>query len=218
MVDVLLPAKQFDVDLTAFVDRCRERSAPNHRAFTHRLRSLLLPLESAGRRQPVVCEPTPRDELRRAIAAGISSDGEGLSAERTGIARLAATEETRRLLSLHAAAVTPIRVVSEAFNPLPPQPKHIGIVGASEVAVFLANRLAGQGHAVLVHADADPRPVFKSSLNIRQTSEWVGFDRADLVIESGHEDPGIKRNLMNDLETHGSSPRALAHDRDQYSR
>jgi 3-hydroxyacyl-CoA dehydrogenase/enoyl-CoA hydratase/3-hydroxybutyryl-CoA epimerase len=35
---------------------------------------------------------------------------------------------------------------------------------------------------------------------IRTTSEWVGFENADFVIEAATEDPGIKRNIFQELE------------------
>ncbi|HJZ90985.1 MAG TPA: 3-hydroxyacyl-CoA dehydrogenase NAD-binding domain-containing protein, partial [Gemmataceae bacterium] len=145
--------------------------------------------------------------LHDAVAAGLSSDGEGLAAERAAVTRLAVTPATRRLLDLHRQAAMPIRVVPEPVNPVPPLPRRVGVVGRGELGTIVAARLARFGHDVVIQVrNADEvetltrRLETDRVLGLRATCEWLGFDNADLVIEADDEDPGIKRNLFHELE------------------
>src|SRR5207249_2008401 len=92
----------------------------------------------------------PQTELRRVVAAGLGSAGEGLAAERAAFTRLATGEAARRRLELDRHAAGPVRVFPEPVNPVPPSPRRIAIVGGGDLGSRLACRLARLGHDVVV--------------------------------------------------------------------
>lgn len=225
LIDRLVAPAQAAVQLRDLIDRLRDGPAPAgglRRLWRGATAAMFgtLALRPSGDGNP----DSPENELLRAVAAGLSSEGEGLAAERAALGRLADREETRRLLSLHREAARPVRVFPEPANPVPPMPRRVGIVGGGEVGVTLACRLVGFGHEVIVHdpeaGDGVGRRVVErtaaavlSSAEARRvaaaiqtTAGWVGFENADLVIEAGAEDPGVKRNLFHELE-HRVRPR-----------
>jgi 3-hydroxyacyl-CoA dehydrogenase/enoyl-CoA hydratase/3-hydroxybutyryl-CoA epimerase len=162
--------------------------------------------------------------LLGAIAAGRSSEGEGLATERAALSRLAATDSTRNLLAMYRHAGVAGREFSELPSPVPDVPRRIGIVGTRDEAIALACRLGMLGHEVVIQA-ADPAEVesvgrrvagqatawcrrggpspagsHRLGQAVRATASWAGYEDADLVIEMGDEDLGVKRNLFHELE------------------
>lgn len=167
---------------------------------------------------------SPAAELRRVIAAGCASEGEGLAAERATFTRLATSEPTRRRLDLHRQATGTVRAFPESLHRGSQPPRRIGIVGGGDLGTKLAARLVRAGHDVVVQEE-DGAGVERAghalrlqlgemvrtggiaaddgrtlALGVRVTAEWTGFDNADLVIEAAAEDPGVKRNLFHELE------------------
>jgi 3-hydroxyacyl-CoA dehydrogenase / enoyl-CoA hydratase / 3-hydroxybutyryl-CoA epimerase len=226
LVDRLSNEQQMQVDLPTFVDRLRD--SPN-RGWTDAAHSAMRSWFGSSvlrsMQRPLANEPdSPRGELLRAMTAGFSSEGEGLTAERAAVTRLADRQATRRMLATHVAAVAPVRVFPEPANPLSPLPRRIGIVGGGEFGTALACRLARSDHEIFVQerssieADEFARRVTSHLANevstgnlspaaarsaenrIQGTTDWVGFANAELVVEAASEDPGIKRNLFQALE------------------
>lgn len=193
--------------------------------FLWEVRNLLSPRSGAIRPPGSSVERA----TRAAITAGRSSESEALTAERSAITRLAADESTRRLLNLHARGAAG-SVKAEPLNPVPPPPRRIGIVGGGQLGSNLAYRLALAGHEIVLQersadaAEAAGRRVGQRLMAavqrgevggdvadrlgtaIRPTTEWVGFNEADLVIEAADDDPGVKRNVFAELE-HRLRPR-----------
>ena len=228
LVDQTTSPDRSSIDLQAMVDRLRDEPAGTRKpGFWRGLTTLLTGLRPIRSRPglPANGAATAELELLAAIAGGNSSEADGLAAERAAIARLAVCDSTRRLLQLHRQSVAPVRVFPEPVNPIPPIPRRVGIVGTSELANLLACRLARFGHEVVVQegsaseAEQFGRSVAELTTQwarrgevtatesrriqhaIGVTSDWVGFDNTELVIESAIEDPGVKRNLFQELET-----------------
>lgn len=226
LVDRLTAPDQAGIDLMTFVDHLRDHP---YRGWMRSARAavrvwlgptLIRLTEGASE----VDYDSPAAHVCRAISAGFSSEGEGLAAERTAITRLAERPSTRRMLATHTAAAAPVRVFPEPVNPVPPLPRRIGIVGGGDLGTALACRWAQLGHEVFVQERSpieageftrrltarlnrsvrqgklSPATATKVGNAIRPTNEWVGFANADFVIEAVFEDPGIKRNLMHELE------------------
>ena len=165
-------------------------------------------------------------EVRRAVAAGFSSESEGLTAERAAMTRLADDPATRRMLATHATAAVDRAILSRACQS---RARHCRGVSASSAAANWAPRshatLARHGHEIFVQERSPiesgdvPRRVANHlatacaaancpharqharRISIRATTEWIGFDNADFVIEAATEDPGIKRNVFQELES-----------------
>ncbi|HKB01032.1 MAG TPA: 3-hydroxyacyl-CoA dehydrogenase NAD-binding domain-containing protein, partial [Gemmataceae bacterium] len=214
LVDQVIPLARLAVDLRTLTDAAQDNpeqstqfslrrwwqatASPRRSAYVRKLRRRI----SAGNEESDV-----RIALIDSISAGLSSEGEGLSAERAAVTRLASSEKTRRLIELHRHASAPVRVFPDPVNPIPTLPRRVGIVGAGDLSAVLARKLARLGHEVVVQARGpDEAEAFVRSVepvptaSVRPTCEWVGFENADLVIEAGDEDPGIKRNLFHELE------------------
>ena len=175
-------------------------------------------------------EGTPAQGLRRAIAAGFSSEGEGMAAERATFTGLATSEATRRRLDLHRQASSATRLFPEPIDPVSPPPRRIGLVGGGDLGSRLAVRFLRAGHEVVVqeenaagveratralrrrlnemgrHGEVAADAARSLGSNVRVTAEWNGFDSVDLVIEAAAEDAGVKRNLFHELE-HRVRPR-----------
>src|SRR5436190_21795559 len=100
LVDQVATPARLGIDLQAEVDRLREQARrPRRPSFLRALLNRLTPLRSAGveRIRPGSASPaTAESELTGAVASGCAFEGDGLAAERTAIARLAAAEATRR--------------------------------------------------------------------------------------------------------------------------
>jgi len=228
LVDRITAPDRASIDLPAMVDRLRDEPAGTpKRSFWRGLATLLTPLRTTFSKPgiPTNAAGSAAAELLTAVSSGYSSESDGLAAERAAIARLATSEPTRRLLELHRQSVAPVRVVPEPINPISPIPRRIGIVGTSELANLLACRFARFGHDVVVQegcageAERFGRSVTKHLTRwtrrgevtateakrihhaIGVTSDWVGFDNAELVIESAIEDAGVKRNVFQELES-----------------
>jgi 3-hydroxyacyl-CoA dehydrogenase / enoyl-CoA hydratase / 3-hydroxybutyryl-CoA epimerase len=214
LVDRVIPPARFATDLRTLTDEIQDHA---DRVGAFSLRRWWRTGVMAGKYGPLrrfkgQAEAVPEGAeamtaLLDAVTAGLSSDGEGLAAERAAVTRLAASPATRRLLDLHRHAAMPIRVVPEPVNPVPPLPRRVGVVGRGELATAIADRLARRGHDVVVQVrNADEAETLTRHLEtnrvpgVRATCEWLGFDNADLVIETDDEDPGIKRNLFHELE------------------
>jgi 3-hydroxyacyl-CoA dehydrogenase/enoyl-CoA hydratase/3-hydroxybutyryl-CoA epimerase len=223
LIDRLSEPTRASIDLMSFVDRLRER--PNRSWFSS-VRSAI-----RGWIGPAVLRLAERPiggsidaEILRAIAAGLSSEGEGLTVERSAMTRLAGEPSTRRKLDVCATAALPVRVFPEPANPIPPVPRRIGVVGGGEIGTALACRLAQNGAEVFVQersqievgdfarrvrarlteavrrGQQSTATAQAAEKSIRGTSDWVGFSNVDLVIEAASEDPGIKRNIFQELE------------------
>jgi 3-hydroxyacyl-CoA dehydrogenase/enoyl-CoA hydratase/3-hydroxybutyryl-CoA epimerase len=221
LVHRVVSATRAAVEVPALVDRLRDNrrlGGPSVvRRLVRTLRALVrspaypsLPPKADGLLSPAAA-------LRQAVVAGLSSEGEGLAAERAMLARLGVTDRTRNLLAVHRQAATPIRVFPEPVNPIPPAPRRVGIVGGGDLGTALAARLARFGLDVTIQerdTDAAERAgrrvaerlarsgdaTARNVPTVQRTAEWVGFDEADLVIEAADEDAGIKRNLLHELE------------------
>jgi 3-hydroxyacyl-CoA dehydrogenase/enoyl-CoA hydratase/3-hydroxybutyryl-CoA epimerase len=223
LIDRLSDPTRASIDLMSFVDRLRERP---YRSWFSSVRSAM-----RGWIGPAVLRLAHRPidgstgaEILRAMAAGLLSEGEGVTVERSAMTRLASEPSTRRMLDIQATAAKPIHVYPEPANPVPAVPRRIGIVGGGALGTALACRLAQHGAEVFVQersqieagdfarrvasrtaklarrgewSSATARAVENS---IRGTSDWVGFSNVDLVIEAASEDPGIKRNVFQELE------------------
>jgi 3-hydroxyacyl-CoA dehydrogenase / enoyl-CoA hydratase / 3-hydroxybutyryl-CoA epimerase len=231
LVDELIPPPQAAVRLLTLIDQLRGFSRKPRRSLRMAARialsRLLSPARnwiSTGAPDTGVAEPSPTAELRRLIAAGLSSEGEGLAAERATFTRLATSQSARSRLELCRRADSPVRVYPEPVNPIPRPPRRIGIVGGGDLGSRLAARFARAGHEVVVQDDGAPgvdRAVrlvrerlgelarrgdiaageaSQLARDVRVTAEWTGFDNADLVIEAAPEDAGVKRNLFHELE------------------
>src|SRR5262249_10036473 len=170
------------------------------RALLNRLTSLR-PVQTEQVRHGAAAPATAESELLIAVTSGCASEGDGLAAERAAIARLAGSDSTRRRLELHRRAGVPVRVFPEPINPVQPLPKRVGIVGSGELPAFLAGRLARRGHEVVFQHLATGLTAVRIDPAVNTTSEWVGFDNAELVIEAAAEDAGVKRNLFHQLES-----------------
>ena len=98
----------------------REAPSLDPRDGATRPRAMLAAGRSSGSRpgQPRPA-PTREAELRRVIAAGLGSEGEGLAAERAAFTRLATGEAARRRLELHRLAAGPVPRVPGAGEPRP---------------------------------------------------------------------------------------------------
>jgi len=224
LVDRVLSPSRLAVDLLSLVDEVRQHDGLPRRSWLRRARDFFVP---AGRNGPGPLTAAPGSalsELLAAVAAGQSSDGEGLAAERAALSRLSATESTRNGLAMHRQASIPVRVFPEPVNPVPELPRRVGIVGAGELAVAIACRLARAGHEVVVQ-DTDGTDVGRAGRRVaeqlaisvrrgevssadlprlgqavRATTGWAGFEDTDLVLEAADEDLGVKRNLFHELE------------------
>jgi 3-hydroxyacyl-CoA dehydrogenase/enoyl-CoA hydratase/3-hydroxybutyryl-CoA epimerase len=230
LVDFVTTPARAGIDLQTLVDRLRDRPGKHRRApFWQRVLRLFATPELAGlRRLPAngtAQSGSAEDEVVAVLASGRLSEGDALAAERAAFARLAASESTQALLDLHRRSTATIRVVPEPLNPIPPVPRRVGIVGTGDVATFLAWRLSRRGHEVVLRepddggrGQVDRALAGLAAQSIRSgevsraegrrvqqaiaiTADWVGFENADLVIEASEEDPGIKRNLFQELET-----------------
>lgn len=224
VVDRVLHPGEATVRLLTLIDHLRE-GAGKRRTGTWRtavrgvVRLLMCPILQA-----VGGEAGPRDELRRLVAAGLASEGEGLAAERATFTRLATGDAARRRLELHRRAAGPVRVFPEPGNPIPAVPRRVAVVGGGDLGSRLACRLARTGHEVLVQeespaavdratrqlaeratdlarrGDIGPDEARRIIQAVRVTTGWVGFENADVVVEAAAEDPGVKRNLFQELE------------------
>lgn len=223
LIDRLSDSARASIDLMSFVDRLRDRP---YRNWLSSLRSGIRSFVGSAilRLHHRPKGPSKHAEIRRAIEAGYSSEGEGLTVERAAMTRLAVEPETRRRLEVHATAARPIQVFPEPTNSIPPVPRRIGIVGGGELGAALACQLAQHGAEVFVQERSpieagtfarrvtarlaemsrggklSPATAQVVENSIRGTSDWVGFANADLVIEAASEDPGIKRNVFQELE------------------
>jgi 3-hydroxyacyl-CoA dehydrogenase / enoyl-CoA hydratase / 3-hydroxybutyryl-CoA epimerase len=224
LVDRVLSPSRLAVDLLSLVDEVRQHDGLTRRSWFRRVRNFFAP---AGVNGPGLLAPPPGSaqfELLAAVAAGQSSEGEALAAERVALSRLSASESTRNLLALHRQESMPVRVFPEPANPVPGVPRRIGIVGAGELAVALTCRLARAGHEVVVQ-DTDGTDTGRAGRRVaehfaawvrrgevsatdlprlgqavRATVGWAGFEDTDLVVEAADEDLGVKRNLFHELE------------------
>jgi 3-hydroxyacyl-CoA dehydrogenase/enoyl-CoA hydratase/3-hydroxybutyryl-CoA epimerase len=216
------------IELMSFVDRVRGDSVRPGRSALRKIWSAVTDAVVLQRRLQQMptseCVTSPRMEVLKAVRAGLSSEGEGQSAERAAVARLAESSATRRLLELHAVAAESARAFPVPVNPIPPAPQRIGIIGGGDLGTALACRLARRGHQIIVQErnaieasqcmrraaehlaacrqrrEISAAVMHDAERNIRATSEWVGFEDADFVIETATEDPGIKRNIFQELE------------------
>ncbi|MBO0697181.1 MAG: enoyl-CoA hydratase/isomerase family protein, partial [Zavarzinella sp.] len=116
VVDRVVPASRLAVELLSVLDEVRERGAvrpPVARRVWRSARAFFG--AGLGSRAPET--GTPAAELMGAMAAGRSSEGEGLAAERAALSRLAATDSTRNLLAMHRQAAHPGREFAEPTSP-----------------------------------------------------------------------------------------------------
>src|SRR5439155_25280733 len=123
LVDELLAPNEAAVRLLALVDGLREQTGRPRRRFWRVARRVLgrllmpaLTVPGGGRTGPGFADPAA--ELRRAVVAGLRSEGEGFAAERAAFTRLAMADETRHRLDLHRHATGPVRVFPEPVNPV----------------------------------------------------------------------------------------------------
>ncbi len=207
LADLLTNPERTGIDLMTCLDRMRH--SPNWRAgrIIHRWRPSLsnalfgsMVLQQAKKTSRCSAAVS---ELLQCVAASRGSEGKGLIAERAALTFLGGLPETRHLLEAQRQATSPLRLFPEPINPIPQLPKRIGIVGAGPHGVQLARHFAERGHEIVlqeraVHRAANPFSEFGDRVCV--TSEWLGFDRADFVIEAVTEDPGEKQNIFNKLE------------------
>ncbi|HEX3147688.1 MAG TPA: 3-hydroxyacyl-CoA dehydrogenase NAD-binding domain-containing protein [Gemmataceae bacterium] len=223
LVDEVIRPSETAVRLLTLIDRTREgkpRASIRRlvRRFFVRLLNPIASLKSPPITDESASGTTSEAELRRAVTAGLSSEGEGLSAERAGFTRLATSEATRRRLELHAHARGTARPFAEPVGVIERLPRRIGIVGGGDLGSHLAVQLRRRGHEVVVQEE-NANGIDRASRRIRErqreqtfagtqpdasdicvTSEWIGFENTDLAIEAAAEDPGVKRNLFHELE------------------
>jgi 3-hydroxyacyl-CoA dehydrogenase/enoyl-CoA hydratase/3-hydroxybutyryl-CoA epimerase len=228
LIDRVFAPASASIELMSFIDRLREDPTRRSRGILGALwRTMTGPsvLRRSLRQVKAGDAADTRLDVLRAVAAGLASEGEGLTAERVAVTRLGESETARRRLELNARAAGAVRLVAQPANPTPPCPRRIGIVGGGDLGVALACRLAQFGHEVVVQ---ERHPIKSNEVvrgvagqvaemlrrgrisaatargieqAIRPTSEWVGFENAELVIEAATEDPGIKRNIFQELES-----------------
>ena len=142
---------------------------------------------------------SPRTEILRSIAAGLSSEGECLTAERAAMTRLADSAATRRMLCTQSKAASPLRVFPEPVNPLGPLPRRIGIVGGGNLGAALACRLARSGHEALVQE--------RSSIEAEARARRIAIQLADCNCAAATSRP-LPRSTHS--EPFGRRPSGLA--------
>lgn len=224
LVDHAIPAEELPVRLLTLTDELRDRGKRG-RSVGQVLRGVIgrfLPGPPGRDRDGTDGEV--ETALSRVITAGLGSEGEGLVAERSAFTRLAAGAAARRRLELHASAAGPVRLFPEPLNPVPRAPRRIGVVGGGDLGSRLACWLARRGLEIVIQeespasaegaarrvaaragelarrGDIGPGEARRLAQATRVTTEWVGFENADLVIESATEDPGVKQNVFAELE------------------
>ncbi len=170
---------------------------------------------------------TERPALRAildAVRLGYSSVADGLAAERTSFANLANTPAATNLNELARRAAQPARFYPEPINPIGPPPERVGVVGGGELGAALSGWFALRGRQVVLQefndeslklAEARLERWFAAALkrglapvaeidqarkNVRRTTTWNGFDRAQFVVEAVDEDPGVKHSIFNEIE------------------
>jgi len=227
LIDQLVPPPESDIRLLTLVDGLRDRPARRrHSVWATVRRSLLRLLAPAWLHscRGSAIEPDVGTELRRVVAAGLGSQGEGLAAERAAFTRLATSEPTRHRFELHRRAAGPVRLAPECHSPIPRSPRRIAVVGGGHLGSRLAGRLAPMGIEVIVQeentsaadratrrladrfaelsrrGEMDSAEARRLCRTVRVTTEWVGVEHADLVIEAAAEDDGVKRNVFVELE------------------
>jgi 3-hydroxyacyl-CoA dehydrogenase/enoyl-CoA hydratase/3-hydroxybutyryl-CoA epimerase len=222
LVDQVISPAELDVRLVSLIDWLRDRTARRRSSVWSAVGRAVVRLTApawvlaAGGQE---ASGNVAAELRRVVAAGLGSEGEGLAAERAGFTRLAISDSARNRLDLYRRAAGPVRVFPEPLNPIPRPPRRIGIVGGGDLGSRLATHLARAGMDVVVqeeNASAADRAIRRLAERftrqtdaaearrlrqaVRVTTGWVGFEPADLVIEAATEDAGVKRNVFVELE------------------
>lgn len=207
LADLLTKPESAGIDLMTCLNRVRQcRNGCPGRIFRRlrtRVSNALFGLWVLRQARKAAGHSPAEAELVRCVGISCASEGEGLVAEQAALSHLGGLPETRYLLNFHHQAATPLRLSPEPVNPVPALPKRIGIVGAGPHGVQLARHLALRGHEIVVQeraANRGVKPFSKFGERVHITSEWVGFDRADFVIEAVTEDPGEKQNIFHKLE------------------
>jgi 3-hydroxyacyl-CoA dehydrogenase/enoyl-CoA hydratase/3-hydroxybutyryl-CoA epimerase len=205
LVNQITTSQRIEIDLQTLTDRLSEggRAPSPHRLsqfwntlpFTQRRQ--LRQLRQKTTHSPV---STTQRLLLETMEASLQNEEEGLAAERSAAAHLAPAEGTRHLLQLHHRAEQPFLMHTQPLNPIPPRPKRVAIVAFNEEGEALAHRLTALGCEVILQLppSEDGRVIKKASIQV--TSEWVGFDNADLVLLATGEDLGLQRNLIQFIE------------------
>jgi 3-hydroxyacyl-CoA dehydrogenase / enoyl-CoA hydratase / 3-hydroxybutyryl-CoA epimerase len=162
--------------------------------------------------------------ILRAVWSGYSSPAEALTVERGQFAQLLETAACRHALALARRADLPARIHPEPVNPAPQRPERVGVVGGGEMGAALAAWFALRGRQVVLQEYNDETlqsasdrleasfqaagraglasavELDQAKKNVRRTTNWNGFEKADFVIEAVDEDPGMKRQIFHELE------------------
>jgi 3-hydroxyacyl-CoA dehydrogenase/enoyl-CoA hydratase/3-hydroxybutyryl-CoA epimerase len=158
------------------------------------------------------------------VQLGYSSAADALAAERTAFTALAATTASRNAIEQARRAALPARVYPEPINPIGPPPERVGVVGGGELGAALAGWLALRGRQVVLQENSEGALELASARldrwfqaarargltsepeteqakkNVRRTTAWNGFDRAQFVVEAVDEDLGVKRSVFHEIE------------------
>jgi len=233
LVDAAWSETSFRIELQAFIDRLQD--APRRLATPRSLRNRWhdrvpplrwLSLRQAARQLADVDKqerPAPTAILN-AIKRGYRSLADGLAAERTAFAELAATDACRIAFERERLTNAAPRLFPEPINPILPLPERIGIVGGGDLGAALVCDLALRGRQLILQELNDEsleqanRRIARhfreaiadghfttaeaelASKNIRRTTAWNGFEDAEFVIEAVDDDSGIKRGIFHELE------------------
>ena len=224
LVDHLLQPADAAVRLLTLVDRLRDRGGKRRTSVWRAAGRTVARLFGAQAARPQRSAEDAIAAVRRLVAVGLGSEGEGLAAERAAFTQLVTGTAARLRLELDRHSAGPARVFPEPANPLPPAPRRVAIVGGGDLGSRVACRLARAGHEVVLQEES-PSAADRATRNladraaemvrrgetdrdearrlvqgIRVTTGWVGFENADLVVEAAAEDAGVKRNVFQELE------------------
>lgn len=161
-----------------------------------------------------------------AVIAGYNGSADGYAEEARHFGEMAVTDVSRQLVFLFFASNS-LKKDPGVPDPAPPHPREVdrlGVLGAGFMGAGIASVAVQQGTLVRLK-DTDPkrigrglasiRAVMQERLTRRQitkqqlddamilvggTSDYSGFDLADLVIEAVFEDLGLKHQVLAEVE------------------
>jgi 3-hydroxyacyl-CoA dehydrogenase/enoyl-CoA hydratase/3-hydroxybutyryl-CoA epimerase len=226
-IDEVIPPAESAVGLLTLTDQLRDRAGRRPRSVWSAVRRAGARLWGSAwlrTRGDGASESSVGAELRRVVAAGLGSEGEGLVAERVAFTRLATGDTAKHRLDLHSRATVQVEMIPEPRNPIPRSPRRVILVGGGSLGSRLACHLARLELEVIIQeentssaaratrrvadrfteqcrrGEIDSGEARRLTDAVRVTTGWVGVENADLAIEAVAEDAGVKRNVFVELE------------------